>query len=782
MVVIFASNSEEKLLKNFKTAWADLIIDNRVITILLSSIIITIAIFATIKFPLKYDNSFEMFMLKDDPNIVKFENFRELFGDAEYLSVGIQARPGDTDLFVAETIKVIHEISSMLEDNLFVSKVSGLSNYQYMHNLNGIMVTDDLFADPGSLEDGSPELLTAREIMRTEGLAHDRIITKDLQHARILVRTEYIRNENDHKVKISNDIYQFLADNDYLSQGYQIRLSGGAIISERFETLSKRDTSLLNPLVAIIMCVILYFLYGTFISCLLPWFLIGTSVTLVSGLQALLNFPMTVVNAALIPTMMILGMGVSVHTLSEFFVLRKNGYEPKIAAKRTIENLFKPIFFTALTTSIGFSALAVTELVPVKQYALLAAFGSLLVFLVAMTLFASVLSFVSLLPDNKLQSKSNALIDQVTRKLAHFTSVNRKRITIFVMGFIIFCILTLPKISVDSNIFNYFKSSNWLTQDMEYFDDLYKFGGLELDIDSGQVDGIKEPEFLRSVEVLESRLNDYSKIGKVSSIIEFLKKLRQSLNFDNDEFFILPDSPEMTAQLLLMYENSGPDDDLSDIIDFDNRYLRVTVPIVNLSAKQFSNFYKLIQADLSKTHPSLKIEYTGPMVLYNAQEIYINSGLKQSFSLALAMIGLSFFILFKSVKYGFIALFPSVLPILIVGGSTVFMGLSLDLGTIIVGAMCMGIAVDDAIHVMARYIDCKAKGDTVRESIDFALKTSGKAVIFTSLILVSSFSVMLFASLIPTILFGVFVALIMALALLGDLLVLPALLFLFDRD
>ena len=178
-------------------------------------------------------------------------------------------------------------------------------------------------------------------------------------------------------------------------------------------------------------------------------------------------------------------------------------------------------------------------------------------------------------------------IDQVTHKLAQFTSVNHKKIIMLVIGFILFCMLTLPKISVDSNIFNYFKSSNWLNQDMEYFDDLYKFGGLELVIDSGQADGIKEPEFLRRIEALESQLNDYSKIGKVSSIVEFLKKLRQSLNSDNDEFFILPDSPEMTAQLLLMYENSGPNDDLSDVIDFDNRYLRVTVPIENLSAKQF---------------------------------------------------------------------------------------------------------------------------------------------------------------------------------------------------
>ena len=146
------------------------------------------------------------------------------------------------------------------------------------------------------------------------------------------------------------------------------------------------------------------------------------------------------------------------------------------------------------------------------------------------------------------------------------------------------------------------------------------------------------------------------------------------------------------------------------------------------------------------------------------------------------MIGISFLVLFKSLKYGLIALFPSVIPILLVGGSTIFMGISLDLGTIIVGAMCMGIAVDDAIHVMARYIRYKSHGYSTNRSIDLAIQESGKAVIFTSVILVFGFSAMLFASLVPTILFGIFSALIMALALLGDLFVLPALLHIFDNS
>ena len=770
------------MLKSFKYSWAEVVINNRVATIITSILIVIAALTLMVKFPLKYDNSFEMFMLKNDPNIIKFENFRDLFGDAEYLSVGVEARPDDIDLFNAETIKVINDITTMLEDHEFVTKVSSLSKYQYTHSLNGSMITKYLFEDADLLEEASPELLIARDIMSAEVLAHDRIITKNLRHTRILVRTEYIRNENDHKVKISKDLYQFLANNDYLARGYKIRLGGGAIISERFENLSKRDTAILNPIVAVIMCVILYFLFGSILTCFLPWFLIGTSILLVTGLQAALKFPMTVVNGALIPTLMIIGMGVSIHILSEFFSFRKSGNVPTVAAKKTAESLLKPIFFTALTTSIGFSTLSVTELIPVKQYALLAAAGSLFIFIVSMTLFVSVLSFISVFPNNNPRLKSSMLIDQIIEKLAEFTFVNRRLITIIAIGFIGFCIVTLPKISVDSNIFNYFKSSNWVNQDMEYFDNIYKFGSLELVVDSGQVGGIKDPIFLKSVESVEQQLNDYSKTGKVNSIIEFLKQLSQSLNFNDSKFFILPDSPEMTAQLLLMYENSGPEDDLSDVIDFDNRYLRLTVPIENLSAGQFSKFYNFIRADLFNRHPKLEIDYTGPMVLYNAQETYINSGLKYSFSLALAMIGFSFFVLFKSFKYGFIALFPSVLPILIVGGSTILMGLSLDLGTIIVGAMCMGIAVDDAIHVMARYIDYKTNGYNTQDSIDFALKKSGKAVIFTSLILVFGFSAMLFASLIPTILFGVFVSLIMALALLGDLLVLPALLHIFDKD
>ena len=252
---------------------------------------------------------------------------------------------------------------------------------------------------------------------------------------------------------------------------------------------------------------------------------------------------------------------------------------------------FKPIFFTALTTSIGFSALAVTELVPLKQYALLAAAGSLIIFFVAMSFFVCFLSVIQISPHNYKPIKSNVYIEGMLKNLTKFIFVNKNIILSFAFISIIFTIVTVPKITVDSNIFNYFKSNSWINQDMQHFDKLYKFGGLEIVIDSGRTDGIKNPEFLRTVALVEKDLNDLQKTGKVNSLIEFLKQLRKALNGDDINYFILPDSSEMTAQLLLMYENSGPNEDLSDLVDFDNRYLRLSVPIENLSAKDFSRFY-----------------------------------------------------------------------------------------------------------------------------------------------------------------------------------------------
>jgi hypothetical protein len=152
----------------------------------------------------------------------------------------------------------------------------------------------------------------------------------------------------------------------------------------------------------------------------------------------------------------------------------------------------------------------------------------------------------------------------------------------------------------------------------------------------------------------------------------------------------------------------------------------------------------------------------------------------QSFLVALTVISLFFIILFRSLRYGLLSIIPSIMPILLAASIAGFLGIYLDQSAVIVFAMTMGIAVDDAIHVMNRYLSSRRDGDSTHDAIQRAMNESGRAVVFSSMVLVFGFSVLCFGSFTTVIYVGLFGSIIMSLALLGDLIFLPAILYRID--
>lgn len=262
--------------------------------------------------------------------------------------------------------------------------------------------------------------------------------------------------------------------------------------------------------------------------------------------------------------------------------------------------------------------------------------------------------------------------------------------------------------------------------------------------------------------------------------MDFLKEINQALHGDDPAYFEIPASREMTAQFLLLYDSSGANQDLSDIKDFDNRYVRLVVPVVNMPASEMQAELDTITAFLDNNYAGLQAGLTGTMALLTVREVYISEGIVLSFSIALAVISLFFIILYRSVKYGLLSIVPSTLPIILTGSIAALLGVYLDISTMIVGAMTMGIAVDDAIHVMSRYLLAKEAGTTTHQAIQRAMNESGRAVVFSSMVLLFGFSVLCFGSFTTTIYVGLFGSIIMSLALLGDLIFLPAILYLVD--
>ena len=768
----------------FAEAWGKFIVRNRVGILTSTLIIVFLSIFTITKNPIGVNNSNEMWFLEGDPTLMAHEKMRDLFGSTESLVVGITAREKDKDLFVPETIQMIEEIHTMLEEHEVVEKVDSLSRYQRTYSKDGAVVTEDLFEEIDELKDNASLLDQAREIMKYEELALDTLISSDLKHARIIARTEYIVNGLDHKLKVVSDLRQFIKNQGYFDKGYDLKFGGQPVLNERFTIISNSDAAWLNPTVAIIMMIILGIVFRSVAGVLAPWVVIGTAVTIVTALQAYLGYNITPVNQALIPITMLIGMACTVHVMSEFYSLRAvKELSSENASVELVKNLIKPIFFTQFTTSIGFAALYVTKLSPVREFSLLATLLPMIVFLLSMTSLPAALSFLTRLSTVTKRAYVDDWLSSLTSKIPEFAFVNRKTIAWVGLAFIVVSFFTASYIKVDTNIFKFFKSELKISADLKYFDEKFKgSSNIDMMLDSSEPEGIKTPQFLADLNSLEDYLEKKEKGGKIVGFLDQLKQVRQAFSEDNPKFYIIPDTKEMASQLLLLYENSGPNEDLSDVKDFDERYTRITFPTVNMDASEYNEFLDEMMAEIKVEYPRLSIVPTGPMVMFQAQNEYTDRGISQSFMLSLTFISIVLFFIFWSLKHGSIAVFPAVVPIVFAGGCFAISGKDLNLGSLIVGAMTMGIAIDDCIHVVSRYRLGRQSGSDVRKAIERAMNESGRAIITTSIALVIGFSTFLFARLVPMIDIGWLTTVIFTLALLGCLLFIPALLYIFERE
>ncbi len=770
-------------MKSFTDAWARGVIKYRAVTLIISLILVVLSPFSFHR--LYHDDSNESYFLEHDPNLNAFNHLLEEFGDSEYLLIGIPARAKDKDVFNPELIAMVANLTEFLQQHRHVTQVRSLSKYQYTHDDNGILATDDLFEDPADMQVTEGELEQARTVMRGQDMALGSLLTTDLKHTLIAARTVYRRGENNHKVEVVHEVMDFITKQGYREQGFDLHLSGIPVVSERFQTLTQKDTAVINPIMSVVILAILFAVFRSAVATLLPLLLIGSVVLITTGLQGWLRWPITAVNTALIPTIIILAVGTAIHVLVEFYHFRRMGFAQKDAAVATTRDLLFPVFFTCLTTAIGFFTLSITELSPVRQFALLASSSSMIIFIVSLTTLPALLSYIPWIAKGNppTANQDSNLMTRLLKGIPSFTQKKRYSITVIGLVVSLFSIYSINFIQVDTNIVNYFKKSSWMNQDLNYFNETFKgISNLEVIVDSGREDGIKNPAFLARVESLQTYLEQQPETGKATSLIRFYKQINKALHEDQPKYYVLPDTQALAGQLLFLYENTSPDEDLSDLKNFQNQLLRISIPVLNMNAKEMTATLKRIQTHINAEYSDLQLELTGGLVMNNAQNNYVNNGMFSSFGSAILAIGICFLLLFRSLKYGLIALIPSIVPILLTGGLISLAGVAMDLGTMIVGAMTIGIAVDDSIHLMSRYLKRRTMGDSVFTAMQSALATSGKAVILTSIILVTGFSVMLIGSFVSFIYVGLFSAMIMSFALIGDLIFMPALLFLFDRS
>ncbi len=333
---------------------------------------------------------------------------------------------------------------------------------------------------------------------------------------------------------------------------------------------------------------------------------------------------------------------------------------------------------------------------------------------------------------------------------------------------------------------------------VEYFDETVPFrvetdkiteslSGLYLvdySIDSGEEGGVSNPEFLAQVEKFERYLESRPEVQHVSAITETVRRLNRSMHGDDQAYYQLPESRELSAQYLLLYEMSLPYGlDLNNQINFDKSTTRMSVTLETLSTVDMLKFEDEVKIWMDENTPAISTLGTGPTAMFSHIGMRNIISMLSGTSIALVLISLILVFALRSLKFGLISLIPNLAPALMSFGIWALLVGQVGLAVSIVVAMTLGIVVDDTIHFLSKYIRARREQNlSAEEAVRYAFNTVGVALVVTTIVLVGGFLVISQSNFLVNSEMGLLTAITIAIALIVDFLFLPPLLLLLDGD
>lgn len=581
-------------------------------------------------------------------------------------------------------------------------------------------------------------------------------------------------------------------------------LAGGPVFVSQYVDYVERDSALFLPLTLLVIALMLVAIYRNFWGVVLPLGIVIISIIWTFGMIQIVGAKMTLVSTILFPLILVIGMAVVIHIINQYkeevsLILQNKDNalfryimegkpnhltadykkEKKIAIQNTVKHIFSPCFWTSATTAVGFGSLGVSKVVPVSQTGLFAAWGVMATFFVAIILTPILLGLAPLSRKSVIKPFERGKLSGAMKGAAGFNNRYKKSILLasIILAILSFC--GISKIVAETNLREYFKEDTPIRIAHKFMEDnLSGITTVEFAIETKEKGALKNPDVMKKIVSFQKDLVKKGYISKTYAITDTVCMMNQAMHEGNIEYYRIPDTRNEIAQYLLLYEQGGS---LDLIVDTTYSFTYVTARFHNMGSRHIREAVNDImeQAKGSFSELDVEIKPSGITWLGVLLEKYVVEGQIKSFALAMIIISIFMFFFLRSFGLGLAAIAPNVFPILLTMG---FMGLAkipINLATCMVPSIAIGIAVDDTIHFLNRYRRERKTEKTEGRAVERVMTTTGQAMVLTSVVLFFGFIVLLLSNFNPNIYFGALTALTMATALLGDLVLLPAILIFF---
>ncbi len=728
-----------------------------ILVLVLAAILSTVASYGALQ--TEFDASIEIWFLEDDPQILSYRRFGEIFGADEFLVVGLFAQ----DVFDPQVLGAMERLVSQLAMLDEVERVESLLSARTIEARD-----DDLIIEPVLTASRSAALI---EAARTRALADPTIagslVAKDGTAAAVLVFIDPTTSTSfEGKTRFVEEVEALAAAESKV--GLEVIVGGSPSVGAGVQRHSKRDFATLGGLAVLLIMLATRLLFGRLSTMVLPVAVVGIATVLVLATMAAFGLRVNIVSQSIVAVLFTVGVADAVHVLSELRLELSRGRSLRAAVVETCSTLVAPCFYTSLTTALGMLSLLTSQLRPVAESGALAALGVSFAFASTFTVLPALLvTFPSMCP------RPARAHDRFARLLRYAGSPTPRRARAILGAALVAtagALLLIPGLDVGANALTYFKKADPIRTSIERID--ARLGGatsMEILIEAPD-GGLRDPEKLARLEVFEGWLQTLPAIESVLSVGDVLTRVNHAMTGEEE----LPRSPEAVAQAYLLIEDEPS---LEYLIRDEGSFGRMSVRVSMADAKELVAYIpeleRRIEAEFAG--PELDLVATGFVKLMSEMEQYIVSSQIRSFSAAFILVALVMFLVLRSFRLGMVSLVPNLAPVLLGLGVMSIVGIPLDPATVMVASITLGLVVDDTVHIMSRVKLRSAEDMSLQQAFASAIPEVGPAVVSTSVILCAGFGVLMFGSFRPNIFLGGVTALVVALALLADLFLLPAL-------
>lgn len=728
----------------------------------------------------KLSYSMARLLPKTSDTQLDFDYFVERFGQRDnVMVVGVQ----DADFFTLNHFQSWQALADSVSDIEGVLQVASLADViKFSKDTEGKkFISHKVFESLKTQTDLDEAVKTYKTLPFYEGM----FLNEETSVSAMLVSIDQEVLKSDDRVALINEIIA-LGEGYFDRTAVQLHYSGLPYLRVINSELIRKEVGLFIFLALLVTAIILFMFFKSYKPVLISILVVAIGVIWSFGTLGVLNYEITILSALIPPLLIVIGVPNCIFLINKYHnEIRLHGNKAK-SLTRMIKKIGNVTILTNATTASGFATFILTSSKDLREFGLVASVNIFAVFLLSLLLIPIIFSYLKPPKEKHTEHLDRRWMLAVIKQLIYWVTHRRTVVYVWTILLVAVGLVGVYKVKTTGNVTDDIPKSSALYQDAKFFEKHFTAVlPFEIIIDTHRKNGMTKLSTLRRLNQLQDTLATHPELSRSLSLLDVVKFSKQAFYNGDESFYDLPNSQEKNWLLSYAKNSQSQEDWANAYVDEDMQVGRVSVQLADIGTSEMKELKEKLRLQIDQVFDPEKydVKLTGTSVVFLEGTSYLVRNLFVSLFLAIILISVFMAWMFNSFRMVVVSLIPNLIPLLLTAAIMGYFGVAIKPSTILVFSIAFGISVDDTIHFLAKYRqELKARKYNIRSAVLSAIRETGVSMIYTSIVLFFGFFIFIASQFGGTVALGLLVSITLLIAMLSNLVVLPALLLTLEKS